>query len=79
MIPRGFTIWRHIRVERIGAALFYEVGGVGEDGFALFHSGILQSYGVSARATVERAALFRADFGFSREGFNFSAGFGLSF
>ena len=79
VIPRGFTIWRHIRVERLGAALFYEVGGVGEDGFALFHSGILQSYGVSARATVERAALFRADFGFSREGFNFSAGFGLSF
>jgi hypothetical protein len=79
VIPRGFTVWRHIRVERIGLALFYEVGGVAEDGFGLFHSGILQSYGVSARATVERAALFRADFGFSDEGFNFSAGFGLPF
>lgn len=79
VIPRGFTIWRHIRVERLGAALFYEVGGVADDGFSLFHSGVLQSYGVSVRATVERAAIFRADFGFSDEGFNFSAGFGLPF
>ncbi len=40
---------------------------------------MIQSYGVSGRVTIERAALFRADFGFSDEGFNFSAGFGLSF
>jgi hypothetical protein len=79
VIPRGFTVWRHIRIERLGAAVFYEVGGVAEDGFALFHERVRQSYGISARATVERAALFRADFGFSEEGFNFSAGFGLSF
>jgi len=79
VIPRGFTVWRHIRIERLGLAAFYEIGGVGEDGLALFHSGLLQSYGFSARATVERAAIFRADFGFSDEGFNFSAGFGLSF
>ena len=79
VIPRGFTVWRHVRVERLGAALFYEVGGVAEDGFGIFHERVRQSYGVSARATVERAALFRADFGFSEEGFNFSAGFGLSF
>lgn len=79
VIPRGFTVWRHIRVERLGLAVFYEVGGVAEDGFELFQSGVLQSYGVSGRLTVERAALFRADFGFSDEGFNFSAGFGLAF
>ena len=79
VIPRGFTIWRHIRVERIGAAVFYELGGVAEDGVQLFSEAVRQSYGVSARATVERAALFRADFGFSEEGFNFSAGFGLAF
>ncbi len=79
IIPRGFTVWRHIRVERLGAAVFYEVGGVAGDGFGLFHERVRQSYGISARATVERAALFRADFGFSEEGFNFSAGFGLSF
>jgi hypothetical protein len=79
VIPRGFTVWRHVRVERLGLAAFYEIGGVSDDGFGLFHAGILQSYGVSLRATVERAAIFRADFGFSKEGFNFSAGFGLSF
>ena len=79
VIPRGFTVWRHIRVERLGLAVFYEVGGVAEDGFGIFHERVRQSYGVSARATVERAALFRADFGFSEEGFNFSAGFGLAF
>lgn len=79
IIPRGFTVWRYIRVERVGLAAFYEIGGVGEDGLALFNSGLLQSYGFSVRATVERAAIFRADFGFSDEGFNFSAGFGLSF
>jgi Omp85 superfamily domain len=79
VLPRGFTVWRHIRVERVGAALFYEVGGVGENGSALFHESVIQSYGVSGRVMIERAALFRADFGFSNEGFNFSAGFGLSF
>ena len=79
IIPRGFTVWRHIRVERIGAALFYEVGGVAEDGFGLFHERVLHSYGVSGRATIERAALFRLDLGLSEEGLNFSAGFGLSF
>jgi hypothetical protein len=79
VIPRGFTVWRHIRVERLGLAAFYEVGGVADDGLGLFHAGILQSYGFSLRATVERAAIFRADFGFSDEGFNIAAGFGLAF
>jgi len=79
VVPRGFTVWRHIRVERLGLALFYEVGGVAENGFGLFHERVRQSYGVSGRATIERAALFRADLGFSEEGLNFSAGFGLAF
>jgi hypothetical protein len=79
VISRGFTVWRHIRIERIGAAVFYEVGGVAEDGVALFRERVRQSYGISARMTMERAALFRVDFGFSEEGLNFSAGFGLSF
>ncbi|MAG31404.1 MAG: hypothetical protein CL908_11020 [Deltaproteobacteria bacterium] len=79
VVPRGVTIWRHIRVERIGAALFYEVGGVAENGSGFFHERVRQSYGISGRATIERAALFRADLGFSEEGLNFSAGFGLAF
>ena len=79
VIPRGFTVWRHIRVERIGLAPFYEVGHVAEDGIELFSERVRQSYGVGIRATLERAAIFRADFGFSEEGMNISAGFGLSF
>lgn len=79
VIPRGFTIWRHIRIERIGAAVFYEVGAVAEDGVAFFRERVRQSYGASIRATIERAAIFRADFGFSEEGLNFAAGFGLAF
>lgn len=79
VIPRGFTVWRHIRVERLGLAAFYEVGAVAEDGIGFFHERVRQSYGISGRATIERAAIFRADFGFSEEGLNFSAGFGLSF
>lgn len=79
VIPRGFKVWRHIRVERLGLALFYEVGGVAEDGLAFFQERVRQSYGVSGRFTLERAAIFRADFGFSEDGLNFSAGFGLPF
>jgi hypothetical protein len=79
VLPRGFKVWRHIRVERVGLAVFYEVGGVGKDAFGLFHERVRKSYGVSGRFTLERAAIFRADFGFSEEGLNFSAGFGLPF
>jgi hypothetical protein len=79
VIPRGFKVWRHIRVERVGAALFYEVGAVAESGPDFFRERVRQSYGVSARVMIERAALFRADLGFSEEGLNFSAGFGLAF
>ena len=79
VLPRGFPVWRHIRVERVGLALFYELGAVAGDGTRFFHEKVRQSYGVSLRGTIERAALFRADLGFSEEGFNFAAGFGLAF
>ena len=79
VFSRGFTVWRHIRVERVGLAIFYEVGGVAENGLGLFQERVRQSYGISGRFTLERAAIFRADFGFSEDGFNFSAGFGLPF
>lgn len=79
VIPRGFTLWKNVRVERIGGAIFYEAGGVGADLGSLFSSGVLHSYGFGGRATIERAVLFRLDLGFSDEGLNFAAGFGLSF
>jgi hypothetical protein len=79
VIPRGFTVWRHIRVERLGLAVFYEAGAVAPDAFSIFDERVRHSYGVSGRFTIERAAIFRADFGFSEDGLNFSAGFGLPF
>lgn len=79
VIPRGFTLWKNIRVERIGGAIFYEAGGVGADAGSLLESGVLHSYGFGGRATIERAVLFRLDLGFSEEGMNLAAGFGLSF
>ena len=77
VFPRGFTVWRHLRIERVGMAVFYEVGNVAENGIELFQERVRQSYGIGGRFTMERAAIFRADFGFSEDDLNFSAGFGL--
>ncbi len=79
VIPRGIPITRTIRIERIGLALFYETGAVGGSGADLFHSRLRHSYGLGLRVTLERAAPFRVDVGFSEDGVNISAGFGLSF
>jgi hypothetical protein len=79
VLPRGFPVWRHIRVERVGLALFYEAGAVAGNGTELFRARVRHSYGVSLRATIERAAIFRGDFGFSEEGLNIALGFGLAF
>lgn len=79
VFTRGFKIWRHLRVERIGGAVFYEAGAVANDGISLFDSRVRHSYGVSIRATLERTAPFRVDFGFSQDGLNVTARFGLPF
>ena len=79
VIPRGVSITRNVRIERLGLALFYEVGAVAEDVGAIFHSRVAQSYGFGFRIGLERAAIFRLDLGFSEDGSNFAAGFGLSF
>jgi hypothetical protein len=81
LLPRGFPIpfTDAIRVERFGAAIFYEAGAVAHDGGRLFGSPVRSSYGLGLRASLERAAPFRVDVGFSKDGVNVSAGFGLSF
>ncbi|MDH5587647.1 MAG: BamA/TamA family outer membrane protein [Nitrospirota bacterium] len=79
VFPRGFQVWRHIRIERLGLAAFYEVGGVAENGLEFFQEQVRHSYGISGRFTLERHAIFRADFGFSEDGVNIAAGFGLPF
>lgn len=78
-LPRGFSITDSIRVERLGLALFYEVGAVAPSWPRIFRSRIRQSYGVSFRVSLERAAPFRVDLGFSDEGMQVNAAFGLPF
>lgn len=79
VISRGFPITRAIRVERIGLAAFYELGAVGKDVASAYSVAPAHSYGFGVRLSLERSALFRLDFGWSPESFNFTAGFGTSF
>jgi hypothetical protein len=79
VIPRGFAVTPAIRVERIGFAPFIEAGSVGSDGSDLFESEVKLSYGIGLRALLERGAPFRLDFGFSDEGFQWTARFGYTF
>jgi hypothetical protein len=82
VIPRGFPLspWTPaVRVERLGMALFYDVGSVADEWWDLFRATPKHSGGVGFRATLERSAPFRVDVGFSDEGPEVNAGFGLSF
>jgi outer membrane protein assembly factor BamA len=81
VIPRGFRIpfTEALRVERLGLALFGETGSVDEDWWGLFTSRVRASGGVGLRFTLERSAPFRVDVGFSSEGVEVNAGFGLTF
>lgn len=79
VIPRGFALTRNIRVERLGLAPFYEIGSVAKDGASLFDAQVQQSYGIGFRLTLERAAPFRVDVGFSDERVEVTATFGLAF
>lgn len=79
VVPRGFEITPYIRVERIGFAPFFEAGTVGSNGIDVFRNEVKFSYGVGLRVMLERAAPFRVDFGWSKHGFNWSAGFGYTF
>lgn len=78
-VPRGFTITDTIRVERVGAAVFYDIGTVSGGLNDLWSADVHDSYGVSVRFSLERLAQFRADLGFSDEGTNFTFAYGLSF
>jgi hypothetical protein len=81
VLPRGFPIpyVDTMRVERVGLALFADVGSVAHDWPGLFSSTVRASLGIGFRLTLERAAPFRIDVGFSDEGVEVTAGFGLSF
>src|SRR5262249_59003356 len=79
VIPRGFRLTRTIRVERVGLALFGELGTVAPNLGDLPTARVHASYGVGLRISLERLALFRVDLGFSDEGTNVTAAFGFSF
>ena len=75
VMPRGFwVIPGSVRIERIGIAFFYEVGGVANELSDLQDEDVLSSAGVSIRISLERTGLFRGDIGFSDEGTNIAGG-----
>jgi len=78
-IARGFAITDAIRMERLGLALFYELGTVAGDIGDLGDAEIHDSYGLGFRMAFERTAVFRVDIGFSDEDTAVTANFGLSF
>ena len=81
VIPRGFKLplTRAFRVERVGLAGFYEIGSVAKDVPTFFDERVLQSYGMAFLVTLDRTAPFRVNLGWSEDGLNVSAGFGLDF
>jgi hypothetical protein len=79
VIPRGFALTDVIRVERIGAACFVDVGAVAGSLPEIPDATVRHAYGVGLRVSLERTALFRFDVGFSAEGVNVIAAYGLSF
>ena len=80
-IPRGFPIplMRAIRVERVGAAIFYDAGAVAKNGSEMFQVKVRHSYGMGLRFMLERTAPIRVDIGFSEDGYQLAAGFGFTF
>ena len=81
VLPRGFPLpfTETLRVERVGLAPFFDVGSVADDWWDLFSSRVRWSAGLGFLLTLERLAPFRIDLGFSDEGNEVTAGFGLSF
>lgn len=79
VIPRGHRFTDTIRIERIGLAVFADLGtvadGLGELGDARWH----HSYGTGLRIAFSREASFRVDWAFGEEGPNFTIAFGNSF
>lgn len=78
-VPRGFAVTDWVRVERIGAAVFYELGNVAPTWTKLFDDKAKYSYGASLRFSLERTALFRFDVGISNEDTQLSIAYGLTF
>ncbi len=79
IFPRGFHLFKGRRIERIGMALFYDVGSVGEDLGEALGNDLKDNWGLSLRISLERGALFRFDYGISEEGSAANFAYGMSF
>lgn len=78
-IPRGVRVSESFWIERLGMALFYELGSVGDDVSSLVDASVHQSWGTSFRIALERDSILRVDLGWSDEDFNVSIAYGLPF
>ncbi|MBL8725792.1 MAG: BamA/TamA family outer membrane protein [Planctomycetes bacterium] len=79
IVPRGYAFSDTIRIERISAALFYDLGTVAGSVDALSRARWHHSYGVGLRIGFAREAVFRIDVGWGTEGSNFTIGYGNTF
>jgi outer membrane protein assembly factor BamA len=79
IIPRGFMITEHIRVERVGMVLFYDFGTVASGVEELTDGKYLDSVGFGLQFGFSREASFRVDYGISDEDRILTFGFGNSF
>lgn len=79
VVPRGFAVSKRVRVERVGLALFYELGSVAPALDELDDAEVHDSVGFGLRIQLERSAVFRFDVGFSDEDTNLTVLYGLSF
>lgn len=79
VLPRGFGFEQPYRIERVGLGVFYEAGSVADTWPNLFSASVQHSYGASLVFSIERTWPFRVNLAFSRDGFQFTFGSGLSF
>jgi len=79
VVPRGFAFTPTVRVERVGLALFYDVGTVAEGIEDLSDGKVRDSIGIGLRLSFAREAAFRIDYGVSDEGGNLTIRYGNAF
>lgn len=79
LVERGYAFTDTIRIERVGAALFYDVGTVAGGWDGLDDGRLRSSYGAGLRIAFSREAVFRVDVGYGDEGSNLTIAFGNAF
>lgn len=78
LIPRGFG-WGQFRIERVGTAVFWDLGSVADDLAGFADAAVHTSLGTGLRLSLERQAQFRFDVAWSAEDTTFSIAYGMAF